>query len=330
MKKIIFLLSTLIWGLGAMDTELDSLRLAGLEGEINALQEKIIKNGGTPNGLSPNQRYINTHYPSASEEKKQKLLYAYGRADAKSGIFMGINVGSGMIFNQYTDGLYNQTTTTIPDLQSQKTGILNTQTPTGANKPLRLQSSLMMFGGKIGYQSFFNPYFGTRVYGDVMISSGSLKDQDNGGQKVGSVIYMLGALNLDLLLEVPLDKKMRYFIGGFVGVGVGAMLLLDTADKAKMYPLLTPSAQQAGYSSDNVLWNTLLQVDYTFNTGIAVTINTKNRLEIGAKIPWNFLRLGLESPAEYRDKNGNVKVLESKDIEFKRSVIWTASYIYLF
>ncbi|PAF49095.1 hypothetical protein BKH41_03120 [Helicobacter sp. 12S02232-10] len=316
MKKIIFILLVIM--LQAEAEPQTSIKLiASLDGEIHSLKEQIIKNGGTPEEYYPNKKYIESHYPNASEEKKRQLMQKYGRADSKSGIFMGINAGYGSLFNDYIDGHYNQTTTTIDDLKNQRTGVLNS--------PLKLQSNLYMFGGKLGYQSFFNPYFGARIYGDAMISTGNIKNKDD-GTKIGSVIYMLGALNLDLLVEMPLDRRYRYFVGGYFGIGFGAMILLDSADKEKMKPLL----KDTSYSSDNVLWNTLLQVDYTFNAGVAFTINTKNRLEVGAKIPWNFLRLGLESPAKYQNASGDSKTLESKDIEFKRSVIWTASYIYLF
>ncbi|PAF43195.1 outer membrane beta-barrel protein [Helicobacter sp. 11S02596-1] len=325
MKKIILLL--LAMAFGAKATPVAPVMVAGLEAEIRSLKEQIIKNGGTPKEYYPNQDYIESHYPNASADKKKHLREKYSRSDAKSGIFMGINVGYGALFNDYIDGHYNETTTTIPDLQTQKTGVLKS--------PLNTISKLPMFGGKLGYQSFFNPYFGARVYGDVMIASGGLTAKnypcDDGSlkdKKIGSVIYMLGAMNLDLLVDVPLDRGFKYFVGGYFGIGFGAMVLLDSADKdeEKTSRLL----KDPNYSSDNVLWNTLLQIDYTFNAGLAFTINAKNRLEVGAKIPWNFLRLGLESPATYSTASGASKTLESKDIAFKRSVIWTASYIYVF
>ncbi|PAF43330.1 outer membrane beta-barrel protein [Helicobacter sp. 11S03491-1] len=278
-----------------------------------------ISTGENTGEYYPNQDYIQSHYPDISGEKKQKLIAKYRRADRKSGLFIGINVGLGTLYSDYLDGRYNQSTT-IVDLKSQRTGVFKS--------PLQTKTKLGMFGGKIGYQSFFNPYFGARVYGDVMLSgglpsSGVINKED--GEKIGSLIYMLGSLNLDLLADIPLSSSYKHFIGGYLGLGFGSMILLDEANQEKIRPLLNGS-----YHSNNILWNTLLQVDYTFNAGLSLTINTKNRIEVGAKIPWAFLRLGLESPAKYKNDNGETKTLESKDIEFKRSVIWTASYIYLF
>ncbi|PAF51585.1 outer membrane beta-barrel protein [Helicobacter sp. 13S00477-4] len=315
MRRFVFVLLTM-FELGFTQDK-PIIFLAGLEGEINTLKQQIIKQGGTPQDFYPNKTYIDSRFPNASEEKKQKLLRKYDSADAKSGVFMGIDFGQGNLFNDYIDGYYNQTVTTIDDLKKQKTGVLKS--------PLNTQSNLLMFGGKAGYQSFFNPYFGARVYGDVMLSSGDIKDKKD-GNKIGSLIYMLGTLNLDLLLDVPLDKKYKYFVGGYFGIGVGVMILLDNANKNKMKLLM----QDGNYSSDHIFWDTLLQVDYTFNTGVSFTINRKNRIEVGAKIPWNFLRLGLESPATYHSMSGDSKTLESKDIQFKRSVIWNVSYVYVF
>lgn len=266
----------------------------------------------------PNSDYIEPHYPNASEEQKEKLIKKYYQADQKSGLFLGITAGYGSLYNNYNDGLYNRTSTTVADLQSQTTGVLKS--------PLKTYSNLIMFGGKLGYQAFFNPYFGARIYGDAMLSTGNILDSDT-KNKIGTLVYMLGAMNADLLVDFPLDKRKKYFIGAFVGVGIGVMILLDNADKNAIKSLM----KDQNYSSPNVLWNTLLQVDYTFNAGLSFTLNRKNKIELGAKIPWNFLRLGLESPATYTNSiDETQKTLVSKDIEFSRSIIWNVNYIYLF
>lgn len=260
--------------------------------------------------------YVQSRYPKISQEKRQDTIEGYSIADKKSGLFIGVSVGYGRLMNNYLDGRYNQTATTIDELKSQRTGVFKSS--------LETISEFLIFGGRIGYQSFFNPYFGSRIYGDASLGNGKIKNKANGSE-IGSALYMLGAVNVDVLLEAPLSSSNKYFIGGYAGLGIGTMLLLDSANEDNMRSLL-----HEGYKSRSVLWDTLLQVDYTFNVGISLTIATNNRIEIGTKIPWNFLRLGLEKPSTYEKFKEESKTLVSKDIEFKRSIIWTLNYVYLF
>lgn len=329
MKKIIFIVAMMGFQVVFADSysqgnpiALDnSFLLAGLEGEIQSLKDQIIKNGGTPEDFAPNKTYTDTHHPYANAEKKKKIMRGYTIADKKSGLFMGVNLGYGILYNNYDDGSYNRTNTTIETLQKQTTGVLKS--------PLSTQAKLYMFGGKFGYQKFFNPYFGARIYGEGMLSggpmAGDIKKTQN-SEKLGTLIYMLGSMDIDLMVDIPITRSLKHYVGGYIGLGVGAMILLDSANKGQLTSLLKDSS----YDSNNLLWNTLLQVDYTFNMGLSFTIDTKNRIEVGAKIPWTYLRLGLESPATYTSTTGESKTLVSKDIEFKRSTIWTLSYIYLF
>lgn len=260
--------------------------------------------------------YVQSRYPDISQEKRQDIVKGYNIADKKSGLFIGVNLGYSRLMNNYSDGRYNQTATTIDELKSEKTGVFKSSLDT--------TSEFLLFGGRIGYQSFFNPYFGSRIYGDASLGNGKIKNKAD-GIEIGSALYMLGAVNVDVLLEAPLSSSNKYFIGGYAGLGIGTMLLLDSANENNIQYLL-----HEGYKSRSVLWDTLLQVDYTFNVGISLTIATNNRIEIGTKIPWSFLRLGLEKPSTYEKLKEESKTLVSKDIEFKRSVIWTLNYVYLF
>ncbi|PAF53195.1 hypothetical protein BKH42_07295 [Helicobacter sp. 13S00482-2] len=330
MKKIIFILATIGLNTGfATSMEFknepmifeDTLLLSGLEGEIQSLKDQIIKNGGTPTDFSPNTTYANTHHPYASAEKKNKIIQRYAIADQKSGLFMGINLGYGSLYDNYIDGSYNQNSTTIDSLRKETTGVLKS--------PLCTQTNLYMFGGKFGYQKFFNPYFGARIYGEAMLSGGPMAGDTTNtqtGDKIGTLIYMLGSMDFDLMVDIPITHSYKHYVGGYIGLGFGAMILLDNVNKDQLKSLL----KDTSYSSDHLLWDSLLQVDYTFNMGLSFTVNTKNRIELGVKIPWTYLRLGLESPATYTSESGESKTLVSKDIEFKRSPIWTFSYIYLF
>ena len=259
-----------------------------LDSQINNLKEEIRQMGGEPRGNLPARTSREGFY-------------------RKNGFFLGINGGFGNVNNSYEDGKYNREN----EVQGAvNTGVLIPSFTTGAFLPL--------FGGKLGYQNFFNNAFGVRLYGDVLLGSGALK---SGGKQVGSMTYMLGGLNLDLLAEYALGSK--FDIGGFGGLGFGLILL---GDEAKNMDSLLLDGR---FSSPNILWKNLLQVDYAFNVGITLTYLKKHRLELMMKIPITFLRLGLEKPALYTSPTEE-KILTSKDIDFSRSSHFVFSYVYVF
>ena len=259
-----------------------------LDSQINNLKEEIRQMGGEPSGKLPARTSREGFY-------------------RKNGFFLGINGGFGNVNNSYEDGKYNREN----EVQGAvNTGVLIPSFTAGASLPL--------FGGKLGYQNFFNNAFGVRLYGDVLLGSGALK---SGGKQVGSMTYMLGGLNLDLLAEYALGSK--FDIGGFGGLGFGLILL---GDEAKNMDSLLLDGR---FSSPNILWKNLLQVDYAFNVGITLTYLKKHRLELMMKIPITFLRLGLEKPALYTSPTEE-KILTSKDIDFSRSSHFVFSYVYVF
>ena len=274
---------------GAYEEGESSQSSQNLDSQINNLKEEIRQMGGEPSGNLP-----------ARTSSRQGFY-------RKNGFFLGINGGFGNVNNSYEDGKYNREN----EVQGAvNTGVLIPSFTTGAFLPL--------FGGKLGYQNFFNNAFGVRLYGDVLLGSGALK---SGGKQVGSMTYMLGGLNLDLLAEYALGSK--FDIGGFGGLGFGLILL---GDEAKNMDSLLLDGR---FSSPNILWKNLLEVDYAFNVGITLTYLKKHRLELMMKIPITFLRLGLEKPALYTSPTEE-KILTSKDIDFSRSSHFVFSYVYVF
>lgn len=244
----------------------------------------------------------------------------------KNGLFLGITGAMGEVINSYEDGKYNRTN----DVQgASNTGVLQNFSDS---------SLLFMFGGKIGYQNFFNTYFGTRVYGDVLIGVGKTY---KGSTPIGNTQYALGALNLDLMGEYKI--KEGYEIGGFLGFGVGIMLLNDKLSSPQSVVLATASpvfndgtgASPTGsaQSQGHILWQNLLQADYTVNVGMGLTLSTHHRFELGVKIPITYLKLGLETPAGYTvqtDQGDRSVELKSGDLTFRRTSYVTLSYVYLF
>lgn len=246
------------------------------------------------------------------EQEKSKIPYN------KNGLFVGIHEGVGGIANRYEDGKYNQ--------ENNVEGAVNT----GVLKNFTTTSQLLLFGGKLGYQNFFNRYFGTRIYGDMLLGTGSMEAN---GKIVGSNIYLLGGLNLDMLMDVSITKQVE--LGWFLGFGFGVMLLSDQSKNANFLFI------NADTTGKNLLWKYLLQVDYMVNHGISVTLFKRHRIEVGVKIPVSQLLLGLEKPASYSylpgtDSNQNPtqekvsKTLMSDDISFWRSSFFIIGYNYLF
>lgn len=297
------------------------------------------------------QDYIEARFIDEPESKRMKHAKSYSIADRKSGAFSGVMLGVANLTQNYQDGLYNRTNnvpkdeagfvcTDIDKSGCKTSGIfLNATRPGGIN----LESNLFVFGGGFGYQKFFTPYFGTRLYGDGMLSTGSEKID---GEIVGSLWYVLGGMNVDLLAEVPfsLFVKNGFFkesaIGVYGGLSIGVMLLFDKADEnLKKHLATTPSGT---YQSKDILWNYLLQVDYGFNLGFSFSISPRYKVDLGAKVPMSVvglpseLRLGLESTATYgdgsKDNLGNPELdsIVSKDIIIKRTPTYYVSFIMLF
>ncbi|MCE3039934.1 outer membrane beta-barrel protein [Helicobacter anatolicus] len=286
------------------NTDLDQ-KISGIKKEIEKLGEKAL---------------------SLEEIKKQRAQIPA----SKNGLFLGIMAGSGLVNNRYEYNKYNQDNNVEGS-------------PPVLGAPKDFNSLIGMFGGKIGYQNFFNRYFGTRIYGDALLGWGSVRSN---GKNVGRNNYLLAALNLDMLVDFRVHKKIE--LGGFVGFGFGVMLFSDQIKNVNLANVPWQSDQITRSLYSNGLWKHLLQIDYMVNFGVNVAIDTKHRIEIGVKIPISQLRLGLEKPGnvsythtekikignsekqlEVEVGSGNEAIM-SGDISFWRSSFFIIGYNYLF
>lgn len=318
----------------------EALQGKSVDEKIKHYENLLLDNGITPKPTPYKESdYIEWRFSDRSQSKKHNLSKRYTLADQKSGAFASITLGRADIDQTYIDGLYNRTNNVPADNtdsstcnDNDKSGCKTTGVFINRADGIKIASTLWAFGGGFGYQKFFNPYFGTRLYGDGLLSTGSEKI-DN--EVVGDFWYILGGMNIDLLGDIPLKPftHSRFFeklsIGGYVGINIGVMLLFDKANENLI-------KYTNNYTSKDVLWNYQLQVDYGFNAGISFSYS-RYKLDIGAKVPLDKLglpselRLGLESPATYeREDNPDDRAsLVSKDIVFKRSPIFIVSFIML-
>ena len=314
--------------------------------EINGIQIKPIYR---------QSEYIEEHFANKTLEEKKAIAHKYMRSSKKSGFFVGLSAASAGITQTYADGKYNMQNdvyTTIKDSNGNDTQVVET---TGAldssvDSPLVVRSVFVAFGGSVGYQNFFNLYFGSRIYGDVLIGGGNLSmessSNNTGSKSVGTFFYMLGGLNADLLAEMPLSVfgvKQRFWrevaLGGYFGINIGVMLLSDKANNG------LDSFMKAGATKGaNVLWNYQVQVDYGLNMGLSLSLGVLGKFEFGAKVPLDVLglpselRLGIESPASHnvptKDTQNQDKIISkellSKDITFRRTPIFLINYIKVF
>lgn len=319
-----------------MNAQDERLKDKSLDVKIAFYRSLLEINGIKVEPIYSQSEYIQKHFAGKTLEQKKEIARKYMRAGNKSGIFIGASVASASITQTYADGKYNTQnsvgTTTNGVFTPDMTGALDSS----LDSPLIARSVFVASGGNVGYQNFYNLYFGSRIYVDVLIGGGnlSMRKQGQGSAKsVGSFFYMLGGLNADLLGELPLSLlgvKQRFWrevaLGGYFGLNIGVMLLTDKANSE------LDSFIKAGVTkSENVLWNYQIQVDYGLNMGLSLSLGILGKLEVGAKVPLSVLglpselRLGIESPANY----GNKEIL-SKDIAFSRTPIFVASYIKVF
>lgn len=301
--------------------------------------EKLLRaNGITPEPMPyKSGDYIQARFPHADPSKKADLSRYYTSADKKSGAFASVMLGTSTLTQRYQDGLYNKTNNVPKDeagfvcTDTDKSGCKISGIFHNGEQGIDFVSNLFAFGGGFGYQRFFNPFLGTRLYGDGLLSAGT---ERIGKEAVGSFYYVLGGMNVDVLAELPFSifgtlgenrvlKDMA--VGLYGGLSIGVLLFFDQANEN-----LTKYTN--GLTSKDVLWNYLLQVDYGFNLGASFSLTSRYKLDFGAKVPMSAvglpseLRLGLESTASY----SNGESIVSKDIVITRTPFWYASFIMLF
>ncbi|MGL2630488.1 outer membrane beta-barrel protein [Helicobacter pylori] len=283
-----------------------------LDEKINNLKRQLTEKGVSPKEMDKDkfeEEYLERTYPKISSKKRKKLLKSFSIADDKSGVFLGGGYAYGELNLSYQGEMLDR---------------YGANAPSAFKNNININAPVSMISVKFGYQKYFVPYFGTRFYGDLLLGGGALKENAL-KQPVGSFFYVLGAMNTDLLFDMPLDfKTKKHFLGVYAGFGIGLMLYQDKPNQNGRDLVV------GGYSSPNFLWKSLIEVDYTFNVGVSLTLYRKHRLEIGAKLPISYLRMGVEEGAVYQNKENDERLLISANNQFKRSSFLLVNYAFIF
>ncbi len=298
--------------LGLQATDYDNLEEENqqLDEKINNLKQQLTEKGVSPKEINKDEfeeEYIDRSYPKISSKKKEKLLKSFSIANDRSGVFLGGGYAYGELNLSYQGEMLDR---------------YGANAPSAFKNNISLNAPVSMISVKFGYQKYFVPYFGTRFYGDLLLGGGALKEN---ALKQGLFIYVLGAMNTDLLFDMPLDfKTKKHFLGVYAGFGIGLMLYQDKPNQNGRDLVV------GGYSSPNFLWKSLIEVDYTFNVGVSLTLYRKHRLEIGTKLPISYLRMGVEEGAVYQNKEDDERLLVSANNQFKRSSFLLVNYAFIF
>ncbi|WP_212853412.1 outer membrane beta-barrel protein [Helicobacter pylori] len=298
--------------LGLQATDYDNLEEENqqLDEKINHLKQQLTEKGVSPKEMDKDkfeEEYLERTYPKISSKKRKKLLKSFSIADDKSGVFLGGGYAYGELNLSYQGEMLDR---------------YGANAPSAFKNNININAPVSMISVKFGYQKYFVPYFGTRFYGDLLLGGGVLKEN---ALKQGSFIYILGAMNTDLLFDMPLDfKTKKHFLGVYAGFGIGLMLYQDKPNQNGRNLVV------GGYSSPNFLWKSLIEVDYTFNVGVSLTLYRKHRLEIGTKLPISYLRMGVEEGAIYQNKENDERLLVSANNQFKRSSFLLVNYAFIF
>ncbi|QTO98742.1 outer membrane beta-barrel protein [Helicobacter pylori] len=312
--KLKYWLVYLAFIIGLQATGYDNLEEENqqLDEKINNLKRQLTEKGVSPKEMDKDkfeEEYLERTYPKISSKKRKKLLKSFSIADDKSGVFLGGGYAYGELNLSYQGEMLDR---------------YGANAPSAFKNNIKINAPVSMISAKFGYQKYFVPYFGTRFYGDLLLGGGALKE-DASKQPVGSFFYVLGAMNTDLLFDMPLDfKTKKHFLGVYAGFGIGLMLYQDKPNQNGRNLVV------GGYSSPNFLWKSLIEVDYTFNVGVSLTLYRKHRLEIGTKLPISYLRMGVEEGAIYHNKENDERLLISANNQFKRSSFLLVNYAFIF
>ncbi|WQW25337.1 outer membrane protein [Helicobacter pylori] len=312
--KLKYWLVYLAFIIGLQATDYDNLEEENqqLDEKINNLKRQLTEKGVSPKEMDKDkfeEEYLERTYPKISSKKRKKLLKSFSIADDKSGVFLGGGYAYGELNLSYQGEMLDR---------------YGANAPSAFKNNININAPVSMISVKFGYQKYFVPYFGTRFYGDLLLGGGALKENAL-KQPVGSFFYVLGAMNTDLLFDMPLDfKTKKHFLGVYAGFGIGLMLYQDKPNQNGRDLVV------GCYSSPNFLWKSLIEVDYTFNVGVSLTLYRKHRLEIGTKLPISYLRMGVEEGAIYHNKEDDERLLISANNQFKRSSFLLVNYAFIF
>ncbi|WP_104760891.1 outer membrane beta-barrel protein [Helicobacter cetorum] len=318
-KQKLLLGISLAVGLEASNVQMLEEENRQLDEKIQNLEQQILKKSVSKKPLEKDgfeEEYMQRAHPKISLKKRNKLLKAYSIAEKKSGVLLGGGYAYGVFNLSYQGDMLDKYGANA------SSAFLNN---------VALKAPVSMISARFGYQKYFVPYFGTRFYGDLLLGGGTLKEIML-KQSVGSFFYALGAVNTDLLFDMPLDfKTKKHFLGIYAGFGIGLMLYQDKPNQNARELIVKD------FKSSNLLWKSLIEVDYTFNVGLSLTLFRKHRLEIGTKLPISYLRMGVEEGASYEgvidtdsNKQEDKRLLISANNKFKRSSFLLVNYAYIF
>ncbi|MDO7252522.1 outer membrane beta-barrel protein [Helicobacter cappadocius] len=167
----------------------------------------------------------NEGYGVAEIREKQRLIRK------KSGKYIGIGIGIFEVKKKYNQ----QTLESIPAMLSLKTGS----------------------------QTFFNKNIGIRGFFGLDMASGFVNyklapDHSNS-------FFAMISLGIDVIAEFPLSQSYKHFLGGFAGLGGGALIYADNQN----FKLIKDSIYTAGI---------------IIEAGITLDIFVKHRIEFGVKV----------------------------------------------
>lgn len=170
---------------------------------------------------------------------------------AKSGLFVGIDLGASILTRAY---------------RGETSGL----TPFGNSITTMKYSYLMpQIGFRLGYQYYFTPANGLRLYGSYAVARTGI---DLGANQItDQYFYTTKRLeaNLDYLLDLVTTEDSS--AGVYLGVFYGAPTITLSRKNAQPYQ----------FSGD------LKQRIVGINLGLQMTLADHHRIEVGAKIPLN-------------------------------------------
>ncbi|WP_104712718.1 outer membrane beta-barrel protein [Helicobacter cetorum] len=166
--------------------------------------------------------------------KQEQALLSQNMAQRKSGFFVGVLLGEIGI-------------KAYPYYNTQELG--------------RIQAYPLLYGVRGGYQKYFsNGISGLRFYGEYL--GGGLKGFKNNAL----ASYQIASMNLDLIMDKPIDREKKFALGIFGGIGVGWNGMYQKLQDVK------------GYSQPN-------DFNLVLNLGVTMTLNLKHRFELALKMP---------------------------------------------
>lgn len=176
-------------------------------------------------GSEKTKIYQDEGYGVARIREKQKLIRK------KSGRYLGVGLGMFQVSKTYND----KTVQSIPAMLSLKTGS----------------------------QTFFNKNIGIRGFFGLDMATGFVNYQF--AKDPSNSFFAMVSLGIDVIAEFPLTQSYKHFLGGFVGLGGGALIYADNEN----FKLIKKSIYTAGFLVE---------------AGITLDIFVKHRIEIGLKV----------------------------------------------